>query len=105
MVRHRYLLTFEVLNGENGAYYQSQGNQLIIPELDHTARRCFLKTGHVCAIVSVAIANIIAQSCQMLPTDREKLAVVMPTDDSMGGIRVSDQSISHSLINFLTRVS
>ena len=105
VLRHRYLLTFGVLNEENGAYYQSQGNQLITRELDHTAQRGFLKAGHVCAKVSLGMANIIAQSCQTLPTDREKLAVVIPTDDSMGGIRVSDQSIYHSLINFLTRVS
>ena len=105
VLRHRYLLTFGVLHEENGAYYQSQGNQLITRELDHTARRGFLKAGHVCVKASLGMANTIAQSCHMLPTDREKPAVMMPTDDWMEGIQVNDQSTSRSLISLVTNAS
>lgn len=41
----------------------------------------------------------------MLQNDRDKLDVVMPTDDWMEGNQVSDQSTSYSLISLLTKNS
>ena len=40
---------------------------------------------------------------QMLPNDREKLAVAMPADDWMEGIQVGNQSTSYPLISIFTK--